>query len=232
VSRVRVPFGEAEAGSEPDAFDPGPVLAQIQAEGLVPSDPDKRTVEGSVSSPWGSLSAERRGEDEVLVSTPNADVVADQVMLNAAAMKLGIERDLVDETGASIKEVDVGQRVLVVPYPDERSIVNAPEQADPSGVPGVEAGAGVVYALTQSRPYVKIVARSWGEVAPMTGIAAAALHLVTSKSFRPSYPRTRVVGRYVGDATEEVCEITVQARNAGDGAVVEHVFVGGRVGDA
>lgn len=232
MTRVRVPFGEAADDAEPDAFDPGPVLASIQTKGQLPVDPDKKTVEGSVSSPWGSLSAERRGDDEVLVSTPRADVTADQVMLGAASMKLGIERELVDETGASIKEVDVGQRVIAVPYPDEQSVIDAPESADPSGIPGVEAKTGVVYALTQSRPYVTIVARRWGDLAPMTGIAAAALHLITSKSFRPTYPRTRVVGRYVDSVEGDWCEITVQARSSGSGPVVEHVFVGGRVGEA
>lgn len=223
----RVPFDEVRPDEDTDAFDPAPVLARISDEGLL-DEQAKGTVEGTVDTPWGELGAENRGEGVLLVDTPAAEVATDQVLLNVAAMKLGIDKDNVQQSRGSIQEIDVGEPILVVPMGGADEVREAPEKADPSSVPGVDTKGGIVYAVTQESPYVKLIARLWGTARPMTALAAAGMHLVLSEGFRPTYPRTRIVGQLL-DHGEEQCEITVQAREVRGGPVVERVLVGGVV---
>lgn len=227
MADYRVPFDQVSPDETPSDFDPSLVLARIVDEGLL-EEGAKGTVEGTVETAWGELGAERRGEDEVFLETPSAEVSQRQVMLNVAAMKLGVERSAIEGSHGAIQEIDVGEPVLVCPFASEELLREAPETADPSTVPGVEAEAGIGYAITQRRPYARILGRSWGNARPMTVLAAAATHLVLSEGFRPTYPRTRVVGRLLAHGEEEA-EVTVQAREAGHGPVVERVLVGGRV---
>jgi len=225
VPGYRVPFGQASPDEETEDFDPGPVLARIVDEDLVPD--NGGTAEGSIDTAWGKLAAERRGGEEVHVTMPEAEVTSRQVMVNVAAMKLGVDKALVEETEAAIQAIDVGEPVLVCPLPGEDAVRDAPTQAQVATVPGVEAEIGVAYTVVQTSPYARIVARSWGEGPPMTVLAAAAVHLMLSERFRPTYPRTRVVAELVDEEGE--VEITVQAREAGGGPVVERVLVGGPV---
>lgn len=227
MAEYRVPFDRVDPGEEPDEFDPGPVLAGIVDRDLLSEGP-KGTIEGTVASPWGELGAERRDDREVLVETPRAEVSARQVLLNAAARSLGVERALVEASPGTLQELDVGPRVLACPLPGPDAVRDAPADADPSGVPGVEATGGIAYAVTQESPYVKVLGRLWGSARPMPALAAAGLHLVLSEGFRPTYPRTRVVGSLV-DRGEASCEVTVQARQAGGGPAIDRVLVGGRV---
>lgn len=227
MADYRVPFATVSPDAEPSRFDPGPLLARIVAEGLLKEGP-KGTVEGTVSTPWGDLEAERRSADEVLIDTPTAEVSQRQVLMTVAATKLGVEKATIERSHGTIQEIDVGERVLVCPYPTADGVRNAPDEADPSGVPAVDATAGIAYAVTQESPYVKIFGRLWGDARPLTALAAAGVHLVGSKGFRPTYPRTRIVGSLVNHG-EESCEITVQAHQAGDGPAIERVLVGGTV---
>lgn len=230
VSRFRVPFGAMHApGEKPEDFDPGVVLATA-AHKLEASSGSREqgTVERTLETPWGSLQVEARGRGEIVVETP-AHALADRpVMLQAACRQLGIDAADVEASKAQIREVDVGRDVLVVPFPSADRVREVPETADPSGVPMVDAAWGVVYARTQTSPYVKILARAWGGAEPMTALAAAALHLVTSGTFRPTYPRTRVVGQILNHG-EEACEITVQAEKVGGEPKVTRLLVGGEV---
>lgn len=222
----RVPFAQVSPDEEPETFDPGPILARVVDEDRLAAE-DRGTAEGDVKTPWGSLGAERPEPDEVLLETPAAEVSARQVMLAVAARTLDVDRARLEAAQGAIQEIDVGQRVLVVPLSSPEHVEQAPEHADPSGLPGVEADVGVAYAVTQTSPYVRIRARTWGGPPAMTALAAAAMHLVLAEGFRPTYPRTRVVGQLVDDEAE--AEIRVQAREAGAGPVVERVLVGGRV---
>lgn len=226
VPRYRVPFARVSPGEEPEAFDPGPVLARIVDEDLL-ADAGASTAEGSIKTPWGSLGAERRDVDEVFLETPEAEVSARQVMLAVAVRELGVERASVEAALGAIQGIDVGEAVLVVPLEEVEDVQTAPAEADPGAVVGVDAEGGIAYAVMQTSPYARIRARLWGEVAPMTALAAAAMHLVMAEGFRVTYPRTRVVGQLVG--VDDEAEVTVQAREAGAGPVVERVLVGGTV---
>lgn len=226
MTRYRVPFAEVSPDEEPETFDPGPLLARIVADELL-ADAGAGTAEGSIKTPWGSLGAERRDVYQVFLATPEAEVSARQVMLAVAVRELGVDRASLEAALGAIQEIDVGQPVLVVPLEDVEDVEAAPTGADPSSVVGVDAEAGVAYAVTQTSPYVRLQARLWGEVAAMTALAAAALHLVLAEGFRVTYPRTRVVGQLVGEDDE--AEVTVQAHEAGAGPVVERVLVGGTV---
>lgn len=226
----RVPFGATHApGDKAETFDPGVVLAEaadrFQGAG---GSREEGTVESTLETPWGTLKVEARGRGEILVETP-AHAVPDQpVMLESACQRLGIQRALVEEAGAQLRVVDVGRPVLVVPFPHPDAVRNAPEDADPSQVPMVDATAGIAYARTQTSPYVKILGRLWGDAEPLTALAAASLHLVRSGTFRPTYPRTRIVGQIVNRG-EDRCEITVQAEKVGGEPKVTQVLVGGDV---
>lgn len=226
MSRYSVPFARASPTDEPGIFDPVPILARIVDEDLL-EDTGQGTAEGTVKTPWGALEAERRASDEVFLETPEAEVSARQVMLAVAARQLGVDRASVEAADGAIQEIDVGLPLLVVPLDAPEDLEAAPADADPSGLPGVEAEAGIAYTVTQTSPYVRIQARRWGDVPPATALAAAAMHLVLAEGFRPTYPRTRVVGQLVDEEGE--AEVTVQAREAGAGPVVERVLVGGQV---
>lgn len=227
VADYRVPFARVSPDEEPERFDPGPILARILEEDLLELGA-KGTAEGTVSTPWGGLKAERRGETEVLVSTPTCEITARQVLLNAAVRSLGIDKKGIETSHGTIQEVDVGQRVVVCPLSSDDRLRETPDDVVPSGVPGTQAEAGVAYAVTQESPYVKLLGKVWGDVAEMTALAAAGLNLVVSDGFRPTYPRTRIVARLLGRGDEE-CEVTVQAEQAGGGPAVERVLVGGDV---
>lgn len=188
---------------------------------------ESEAKEAKVQSPWGGLSAEARERGVLLASTPRHEVSERPVMLLAACRRLGLDPGPVEATGAEMRVVDVGRSVLVVPFEDEASLDDAPEDADVSGVPGHEVEEAVGYVHTQSTPYARILARSWDAPEPLAGLAAASLHLVTSGIMRPTYPRTRVVASLVDEEGE--AEVTVQARKAGGSPVVERLLVGGRI---
>lgn len=230
MPRFRVPFGATHAaGEKPEAFDPGVVLATAaQTLDRASGSRESGTVEQTLETPWGPLQVEARGRGELLVETPAHTIPDRPVMLQAACRALGIDAANVEASKAPIRVVDIGRPVLVVPYPSADAVRHAPETADPSGVPMVDATAGIVYARTQTSPYVKILGRAWGDAEPMTALAAAALHLVREGPLRPTYPRTRTVGRLVGHG-DDTCEITVQAEKVGGEPKVTKVLVGGDV---
>lgn len=230
MPRYRVPFGAThEPGETGGAFDPGVVLATAAGDlekGAGSREEDTR--ERTLDTPWGKLGVEARGSGAFLTETPDWEVSDRPVMLQAAARALGIEPAMVEETGAQIRTVDVGRKVLVVPFASADAVRNAPQEADLGGVPMVQVDAGIVYATTQRSPYVKLLARTWGDAEPLTALAAAGLHLVRSGTMRPTYPRTRIVGALVNHG-EERCEITVQAEKVGSEPKVTALLVGGDV---
>lgn len=225
----RVPFGATyEPGRYEEAFEPGAVLATAAAEVEKTSGSrEEGTRERTFETPWGELKVEARGTGDLVTQVPHVEVPDRPVMLQAAARALGIEAALVENAG-QIQVVDVGRRLLVVPFPSPDAVRNAPEDADVSSVPAVDAEAGIVYAQTQRSPYVKLLARTWGDAEPLTAVAAAGVHLVLSGGFRPTYPRTRIVGQLVNHG-EERCEVTVAAEKVGGEPKITDVLVGGKV---
>lgn len=226
MSRFRVPFGATRASEDQtEAYDPGVVLAAA-AEQMDLGDGGTR--EATVDTAWGALGVEARERGVLLAETPRVEVADAPVMLQAGCRRLGLDPDRVEATGAQMRVVDVGRRVLVVPLPDPEAVEAAPADADPGGVPAADAELGVAYAHTQTSPYSRVVARVWGTDEALAPLAAAATHLIPSGTMRPTYPRTRVVARLVGREDEEV-EITVEAEKAGGTPKVTRVLVGGEV---
>lgn len=183
--------------------------------------------EGSVESPWGSFHAEVNPRGLVMATLPLHEESDRPVMLQAACRVLGVDPGPVRETGVEMRVVDVGREVLVVPVASEEALEALPEKADVSGVPGHDAVGGVAYVHTQTSPYARVVARAWGGADPLSLFGAVGVHLVRSGRMRATFPRTRIVGSFLGE--EEACEVVVQARKAGGEAVVERVLVGGEV---
>lgn len=230
MTRYRVPFGAVYAPDDaPETFTPGVVLAKAAAElGPESGSREEGTVERTFDTAWGSLQVERRGRGELLTETPAHGIPGPPVMLQAACRRLGVEPVLVEKAGGGIQVVDVGRPVLVVPMPDPDEVRKAPAEGDVGAVPGADAEGGVVYAQTQRTPYVKLLARVWGEAEPLTALAAAACHRTGSGAFRPTYPRTRFVAQLVNQG-EEQCEITVEAEKVGGEPKVTKLLVGGKV---
>jgi len=227
VTWFRVPVGGVrEADEAPDSFDPGVALARAAAQLQLG---DSRSREGTVDTPWGPVEVEARDRGQVLVALPSAEAADAPVMLQAASRRMGLDASAVEATGAEMRVGDVGHPVLVAPVADEDALAAAPDEVDPSGVPGVDARSGVAYAQTQSDPYPRLVARTWGEADPLAALGAAAVHMVARGVVRPTYPRTRVMARRLGDPEDEDVEIAVDAEKTGGSSKVTRVLVGGPV---
>lgn len=227
MSRYRVPFGGEHRPDETSPqYHPGVALA-LAASNLQGTAEQAR--EGKVQTPWGDLEAERRDRGLLLVATPRRSVSSQPVMLQAACRTLGLDPAPIEATGAQMRVVDVGRSVLVIPFDEPEDLEAAPEKADITKVPGVEAEESVGYVHTQTTPYARIEAITWGGIEPLAGLAAASIHLVTSGLLRPTYPRTRVVATRLPNEEDEEAEVTVQASKVGGEPKIELVLVGGEV---
>ncbi|MDX1611584.1 MAG: hypothetical protein R3185_04390 [Candidatus Thermoplasmatota archaeon] len=227
MTRFETPFGRiVDLDEKPDRFDPG--YALVLAHQALEAGATGPGEQQPVSTPWGELVAEPRGEHGIVVSLPRHEITAPRVMTTVAAMRLGIDRTQVDESGMAIQELDVGTRVLVVPVASVEDLTDGEDPPDLAGVPGTQSEMAVSYTRTQRTPYVKLRGRLLGPGDALAGLAAAAMHLVTQQGVRATYPRTRVVGELTGH-DGAFAEITVQAKKAGHGPSVQHLFVGGPV---
>lgn len=222
------PFGDrADPDEEPEAFDPGIALARA-ARMLGDKDLSKDDELPPVDTAWGSLALETRSQGQLVVQTPRAQVATPRVMVNVAAMRLGLDREAIEGTDMPIQVIDVGRRVLVVPVGGREHVATDPGDVDLSTIPGVDADQAILYTRTQRTPYAKLLGRVLGKGDPLTCVAAAALHLVVNNGVRPTYPRTRVVGELVGHEDHRA-ETTIEAKKAGHTPSVQRLFVGGRV---
>lgn len=228
MAAYQTPFGgRFDPGQASDAFLPGIALARALAA-LEGKDLSQESDLPPVETPWGALNVETRSQGQLVVQTPSSEVTAPRVLLNVAAMRLGLDREAIEATDMAIQVVDVGRPVLVVPVDGREHLADAPDDVDLSTVPGVSAKQAIIYTRTQRTPYVKILGRVLGEGDPLTCLAAAALHIVVNNGVRATYPRTRIVGELVGHGDDHA-ELTVEAEKAGHTPKIKRVFVGGKI---
>lgn len=228
MAGYHTPFGgRFDPDQASDAFLPGIALARALAA-VEGKDLSQEGDLPAVETPWGTLTVETRSQGQLVVQTPRAEVAAPRIMLNVAAMRLGLDREAIEATDMAIQVIDVGRPVLVVAVDDRKRLANAPGDVDLSTVPGASAEQAIIYTRTQRTPYVKIRGRVLGKGDPLTCLAAAALHIVVNNGVRATYPRTRIVGELDGHGDDHA-EMTVEAEKAGHTPKIQRVFVGGEI---